>query len=179
MSDKVNSPKHYTADPSGVECITITRHRTFNIGNAIKYCWRGGLKVAEGATSAAILEDYNKSLWYLCDEIQRLGGKVTCRHPAMVAGVISDMATAIPKPDAQVAPVVPLSDPKDGVPRWVRLQDTVDDEDVACRSCRCLWWACQSANAKSARCAKCGVEIVNLRGGGYKSVAINSEKPEL
>ena len=33
--DNVNHPKHYTSDPSGIECIDITRHRNFNVGNAI------------------------------------------------------------------------------------------------------------------------------------------------
>ncbi len=28
--DQVNHPTHYTTDPSGVECIQITRHRNFN-----------------------------------------------------------------------------------------------------------------------------------------------------
>ena len=37
MTDPVNHPSHYTSDPSGIECIQITRHRNFNIGNAIKY----------------------------------------------------------------------------------------------------------------------------------------------
>ena len=36
-NDQVNHPKHYTSDPSGIECIDITRHRNFNIGNAIRY----------------------------------------------------------------------------------------------------------------------------------------------
>ena len=35
--DPVNHPKHYNLNPSGVECITITRHMNFNIGNAVKY----------------------------------------------------------------------------------------------------------------------------------------------
>jgi hypothetical protein len=29
LPDRVNHPAHYTSDPSGVECITITRHRNF------------------------------------------------------------------------------------------------------------------------------------------------------
>ncbi len=37
MTDPVNHPKHYTAHPSGVECITITEHMGFNLGNAMKY----------------------------------------------------------------------------------------------------------------------------------------------
>jgi hypothetical protein len=33
----VDHPKHYTAHPSGVECITVVEHMSFNVGNAIKY----------------------------------------------------------------------------------------------------------------------------------------------
>lgn len=65
--DPVNHPSHYTSDPSGVECITITRHRNFNIGNAIKYLWRAGLK-----DSAPVIEDIDKAIWYLKDEKKRL-----------------------------------------------------------------------------------------------------------
>jgi hypothetical protein len=67
VMDQVNHPPHYTADPSGVECIQITRHRNFNIGNAIKYLWRAGLK-NENTT----IEDLEKSIWYIQDEINRL-----------------------------------------------------------------------------------------------------------
>ena len=63
----VSHPKHYTSDPSGVECITITRHRNFNIGNAIKYIWRAGLK-----DSDAQIQDIDKAIWYLRDEKKRL-----------------------------------------------------------------------------------------------------------
>jgi hypothetical protein len=69
MSDPVNSPDHYTADPSGIECIEITRHRNFNIGNAIKYIWRAGLK-----DSDKDIQDLRKAIWYLQDEINRLNG---------------------------------------------------------------------------------------------------------
>jgi len=48
--DAVNQPPHYTSDPSGVECITITRHRNFNVGNAMKYLWRAGLKESAAAS---------------------------------------------------------------------------------------------------------------------------------
>ena len=71
--DPVNHPVHYTSDPSGVECIQITRHRNFNVGNAIKYLWRAGLK--QDSDRAAIdkqLEDLNKAVWYIRDEIARL-----------------------------------------------------------------------------------------------------------
>lgn len=71
--DAVHHPKHYTSDPSGVECITITRHRNFNIGNAIKYLWRCGLKQPDGA-AVPTTQDMNKAIWYILDEIRRLGG---------------------------------------------------------------------------------------------------------
>ena len=78
--DNVNHPKHYTSDPSGIECIDITRHRNFNIGNAIKYLWRAGLK--EDKDRKLIdkqVEDLNKAVWYLVDEIHRLGGRCTVK----------------------------------------------------------------------------------------------------
>lgn len=78
--DNVNHPKHYTSDPSGIECIDITRHRNFNIGNAIKYLWRAGLK--EDKDRKIIdkqVEDLNKAVWYLVDEIHRLGGRCTVK----------------------------------------------------------------------------------------------------
>lgn len=71
--DMVNHPPHYTSDPSGVECITVTRHRNFNIGNAIKYLWRAGLKTSEGQdTKEKQIEDLRKAIFYITDEINRL-----------------------------------------------------------------------------------------------------------
>lgn len=62
--DPVNHPKHYTAHPSGIECITITRFMGFNLGNAVKYIWRADLK-------HDALEDLKKAVWYLQDEIAK------------------------------------------------------------------------------------------------------------
>lgn len=79
-NNQVNHPKHYTSDPSGIECIDITRHRNFNIGNAIKYLWRAGLK--EDKNRKLIdkqIEDLNKAVWYLVDEIHRLGSRCTVK----------------------------------------------------------------------------------------------------
>jgi hypothetical protein len=59
--DPVNSPKHYTSHPSGVECIQITEHMSFNLGNVMKYIWRN-----EGKDG---LEDLKKAAWYLQREI--------------------------------------------------------------------------------------------------------------
>ena len=70
MNDPVNHPKHYTEHPSGVECIEITEHMTFCVGNAIKYLWRAGLKGEQ-------VEDLRKARWYIDREIARIlnGGK--------------------------------------------------------------------------------------------------------
>lgn len=56
----VNHPSHYTSHPSGVECVEIAEHLSFNLGNALKYVWRAGLK-GEGTR----LEDVKKALWYI------------------------------------------------------------------------------------------------------------------
>ncbi len=66
ISDPVNHPQHYTSHPSGAECIEVTRHMNFNLGNAMKYIWRCGDK-------GKPVEDLQKAIWYLNDEIKRLG----------------------------------------------------------------------------------------------------------
>ena len=65
MNDPVNHPKHYTEHPSGIECIEITEHMNFCVGNAIKYLWRAGLKGEQ-------IEDLRKARWYIDREIARL-----------------------------------------------------------------------------------------------------------
>ena len=78
--DNVNHPKHYISDPSGIECIDITRHRNFNVGNAIKYLWRAGLKIdADKSSINKQIEDLEKAVWYIVDEIHRLGGRCTVK----------------------------------------------------------------------------------------------------
>lgn len=62
--DPVNHPSHYTAHPSGVECIQITEHMNFCLGNAVKYIWRAGLKGGR-------VEDLKKAARYLNREIAR------------------------------------------------------------------------------------------------------------
>ena len=66
MSDPVNKPSHYTNHPSGVECIEITEHMNFCLGNAIKYIWRAGLK------NDNAIEDLMKAEFYIKREIDRL-----------------------------------------------------------------------------------------------------------
>lgn len=62
--DPVAAPLHYRSHPSGVECIDIVEPLGFNIGNAIKYLWRCGLKGSE-------VEDLKKARWYVEREIAR------------------------------------------------------------------------------------------------------------
>ena len=55
--DKLN-PNHYRSHPSGIECIQITEHMDFLLGNAIKYIWRAGLKDDK-------VQDLSKAIWYI------------------------------------------------------------------------------------------------------------------
>ena len=72
-SDSVNHPKYYNSHPSGVECIDITRHYDFDIGNAIKYLWRAGLKKEQGLSDTEKeIEDCKKAIWYINDHIRQL-----------------------------------------------------------------------------------------------------------
>lgn len=67
--DGINHPPHYCESKAkcreghSIECIDITRHLNFNIGNAIKYLWRCDHK-------GAALDDLKKAAWYIDDEIK-------------------------------------------------------------------------------------------------------------
>ena len=63
MESNVNHPKHYAGVPVTVECIDVTRHLPFSLGNAVKYLWRAGKK---GGPEKEI-EDLEKAKWYLKD----------------------------------------------------------------------------------------------------------------
>lgn len=63
-TDMVNHPPHYKNHPSGIECIQITEHYGFCIGNAIKYLWRADHK-------GSSIEDLKKAIWYINREIQK------------------------------------------------------------------------------------------------------------
>lgn len=64
MTDNVNRPSHYNGHPSGIECIQITEHMGFNLGNAVKYIWRCDLK-------QDAIEDLEKARWYIDREIKK------------------------------------------------------------------------------------------------------------
>lgn len=61
----VDHPDHYNSHPSGIECIEIVRHMGFNLGSAVKYLWRDGLKDTQ-----VPLQDLEKARWYIDDEIR-------------------------------------------------------------------------------------------------------------
>ena len=64
----VNHPRHYNARKDGIECINIVRNYTFDIGSAIKYLWRAGLKTEEGMTDREKeIEDLEKTIWCVRD----------------------------------------------------------------------------------------------------------------
>lgn len=73
MTDMINHPVHYNSSEAAcecgrkIECIDITRHFSFSIGNVIKYLWRHEHK--DGLT--ALL----KAQWYLNDAIKQLEKK--------------------------------------------------------------------------------------------------------
>lgn len=77
--ETVNHPEHYSMIPAKcdkcgepIECISIVRHMSFNLGNAIKYIWRSDFKDKS-------VEDLRKAIWYLEDEINKQETKID-RH---------------------------------------------------------------------------------------------------
>lgn len=64
LLEMVNHPGHYNSNPSGVECIDVVEHMSFNVGNAMKYLWRADFKDKP-------IEDLRKAIWYIEREIAR------------------------------------------------------------------------------------------------------------
>lgn len=62
MADNINTD-HYKQHPSGIECIEVTEHMSFCLGNAVKYIWRADHKGG--------IEDLRKAVWYLKREIAK------------------------------------------------------------------------------------------------------------
>lgn len=55
-------PAHYRQLP--MECIEVTEHFSYCLGNAIKYIWRVGSGTPD-RTPEKNLEDLQKAIWYL------------------------------------------------------------------------------------------------------------------
>ena len=74
-TDNVNHPAHYTwlKELCGIEVIDITRHMNFCCGCALKYILRAGHKKDASLTDTEKqIEDLNKAIWYIKDEIKRI-----------------------------------------------------------------------------------------------------------
>lgn len=57
MTDTIDHPAHYNGRGIGYECIDITQHQNFCVGNTIKYLWRYQDK-------GKPIEDLKKARWY-------------------------------------------------------------------------------------------------------------------
>ena len=73
MNNNVSHPTHYTQGPihpvcgEVVECITVTEHHNFNVGNAVECLWRCDAK--DNGRNA--IQDLEKARWYITREIGR------------------------------------------------------------------------------------------------------------
>lgn len=74
VGEAVDHPLHYNTIPvecpecsHPIEVIEIVRHFNFNRGNVIKYVMRAGIKDPDKE-----VEDLEKAVWYLQDEINHL-----------------------------------------------------------------------------------------------------------
>lgn len=81
--DAVNHPSHYTQYP--VEVIELTRHMSFDRGNAVKYIARAGFK---GGPEKE-LEDIDKAIWYLKDDREQVAKKLAAQKAASVTTSVS------------------------------------------------------------------------------------------
>ena len=64
IMESVEHPPHYNKHPSGVECIDIVEHMSFNLGNVVKYVWRADEK-------GNAVEDLRKAKFYIEREIAK------------------------------------------------------------------------------------------------------------
>ncbi|NKR80178.1 DUF3310 domain-containing protein [Rhodococcus hoagii] len=135
-ADPVNHPGHYTSHPSGVECIQITEHMSFCLGNAIKYIWRADLK-------GNAIEDLQKARWYVDREIARLGGQPAILDELTESGelseVVQNVLTDTLDTVLSATGLVPVpDDAPDGTPEkpWPTWQEAPDDTPYTNRSDR-------------------------------------------
>jgi hypothetical protein len=152
MSDSIN-PTHYRAHQSGVECIQITEHMGFCLGNAVKYIWRAGLK------SDDAVQDLQKAAWYIDREIARLKKQVEDM-------AFMDKANALQTPDIVASGMAEYIDSEkyfvtiEEEEAWASLKpDTWGAPDFGQKACpHDKWYYYQSTHTKN--CQECGkIEI--------------------
>jgi hypothetical protein len=103
VTDLVNHPPHYTGHPSGVECIEITEHFGFNLGNAIKYIWRADAK-------GDAIADLEKAAWYIERELHRRTEDAPHEYPQLPFEVEDMIRASVPVEDLRFDSPTPLSD---------------------------------------------------------------------
>lgn len=107
--DSIRKAAHYNAHPSGVECIDVVRHMTFNAGQVFKYLWRAGLKTTDGRASLDMaIEDHRKAQYYLADEIARL--EALRDQAAADAAPLNESRGAV-RPEPQPSQGAPILNP--------------------------------------------------------------------
>jgi len=84
MTDAVNHPAHYTQGDARcsqcghpIECIDVTEHHGFAVGNAIKYLWRHQYK-------GSPLQDLEKARWYVERAIEQHKREALRQRPSGV-----------------------------------------------------------------------------------------------
>jgi Protein of unknwon function (DUF3310) len=82
-AEAVHHPAHYNALGAAchgcgeqIECIDVTEAMSFNIGSAVKYAWRHGLKPGADADT-----DLAKAIFYLQRERGRLAARADREEP--------------------------------------------------------------------------------------------------
>lgn len=79
--DDIQRAAHYNISPATckhghqLECRDVTDHMNMNIGSAVKYLWRAGLKPGNDS-----VKDIRKAIRFLEFEIEKLGGKTRQRE---------------------------------------------------------------------------------------------------
>lgn len=128
--DAVNHPSHYTSHPARcecgkpIECIQITEHHGFNLGNALKYLWRADHK-------GSPIVDLNKAIWYIEREIfkrQREQEQVGKELVEAVAAVETDYPEPTP---AAVRRAGELSRPRYMTSDEAKLESITSHDDRA------------------------------------------------
>jgi hypothetical protein len=81
--EAVHHPAHYNslgadchACGEQIECIDVIEAMSYNVGAAVKYAWRHGLKPGENAD-----QDLAKAIWYLQRERGRLAALADRERP--------------------------------------------------------------------------------------------------
>ena len=77
-----NHPLHYNQHPAGVECIDIIEGYSYNVGNAMKYLWRAGLK-------GSALDDLRKANVSIAREIAMLEKRLPSIQE--IRGIMADV----------------------------------------------------------------------------------------